>query len=425
MSSKSFAYDAMGNRTGSSNASTVDTVATIYTPNRLNRYAGLTSSWAGGASGSESTLGYDKSGNLTNWTSVATGACSASNTVYVYDDADRLTSVVTRNPSTLANVGKSEFQYDGLSRLRVTKEYTWNGTAWVIVAGSEKRRVYDGMDVVQERDGSNGVGSTYTRDGNIGGILAKRSGTTSSYFHYDGSGNVVGLTDSTQASVAEYSYDAFGNTLSSSGAQASSNTYRYSTKEYFGSVGLYNYGYRFYSPGMGRWINRDPVEEDGGLNLYAFNYNSPTNYVDPDGETPAAIAIPAAGTIIGGGAAVPGPGTVIAVGTIGVIAAYSVGDAIARRIYPDEMELPAPPRIYPSSEHTKRSGSKRRTNDKHTKPRPGGPEKKDDNMPMPTPKKAGQPSVKPQPKAPKKPMPNKGPKVKGLFPFAPPSEDDC
>ena len=303
LNTKSFAYDAMGNRTSSSSASATDTISSGYTPNRLNQYVGLSSSWGGGASTSASTLLYDKSGNLTNWTSVATGAGSASNTVYVYDDADRLTSVVTRNPSTLANVGKSEFQYDGLSRLRVTKEYTWNGTAWVIVAGSEKRRVYDGMDVVQERDGSNGVGSTYTRDGNIGGILAKRSGTTSSYFHYDGSGNVVGLTDSTQASVAEYSYDAFGNTLSATGTQASSNTYRYSTKEYFGSVGLYNYGYRFYSPSLGRWINRDPIQEAGGLNLYGAFANDPVNKYDEYGlAVPilAAVAVVWAVVEIGG-----------------------------------------------------------------------------------------------------------------------------
>jgi len=35
-------------------------------------------------------------------------------------------------------------------------------------------------------------------------------------------------------------------------------------------------GYRFYNPELGRWINRDPIEEEGGLNLYGFVlYESP------------------------------------------------------------------------------------------------------------------------------------------------------
>ena len=34
---------------------------------------------------------------------------------------------------------------------------------------------------------------------------------------------------------------------------------------------------------MGRWINRDPIGEVGGINLYGFVGNSPTNYYDSDG----------------------------------------------------------------------------------------------------------------------------------------------
>jgi RHS repeat-associated protein len=37
----------------------------------------------------------------------------------------------------------------------------------------------------------------------------------------------------------------------------------------FSGVAKY-YGYRYYHPQTGRWINRDPIEEDGGLNLYGF-----------------------------------------------------------------------------------------------------------------------------------------------------------
>jgi len=52
------------------------------------------------------------------------------------------------------------------------------------------------------------------------------------------------------------------------------------------SVTLYYYGYRFYNPELGRWINRDPIEEVGGGNLYGFVHNGPGNYVDFLGKDP-------------------------------------------------------------------------------------------------------------------------------------------
>jgi len=40
----------------------------------------------------------------------------------------------------------------------------------------------------------------------------------------------------------------------------------------------------FYNPSTGRWLNRDPIEEKGGLNLYSFVVNGPANLVDADGQ---------------------------------------------------------------------------------------------------------------------------------------------
>jgi hypothetical protein len=40
----------------------------------------------------------------------------------------------------------------------------------------------------------------------------------------------------------------------------------------------------FYNPATGRWINRDPIEERGGINLYTFAANSPVNQVDVLGK---------------------------------------------------------------------------------------------------------------------------------------------
>ncbi|MEI7902986.1 MAG: RHS repeat-associated core domain-containing protein, partial [bacterium] len=44
--------------------------------------------------------------------------------------------------------------------------------------------------------------------------------------------------------------------------------------------GVLFYGYRYYSPGLGRWINRDQIQEKGGLNVYSFLRNCSVNAVD-------------------------------------------------------------------------------------------------------------------------------------------------
>ena len=48
--------------------------------------------------------------------------------------------------------------------------------------------------------------------------------------------------------------------------------------------GLTYYGFRYYSPEMGRWLNRDPIQERGGYNLYGFVGNDGVNSIDPDGR---------------------------------------------------------------------------------------------------------------------------------------------
>jgi hypothetical protein len=54
--------------------------------------------------------------------------------------------------------------------------------------------------------------------------------------------------------------------------------------------------YAFYNPQGGKWINRDPLEETGGNNLYAFNLNNPEDRVDTDGR--ASITTPAGQVVL-------------------------------------------------------------------------------------------------------------------------------
>ena len=63
-------------------------------------------------------------------------------------------------------------------------------------------------------------------------------------------------------------------------------------------TGLYLATYRGYNPFTARWLNRDPIEENGGLNLYEYVGGNPVGYVDADGRNPlVAVAV---GGVVGG-----------------------------------------------------------------------------------------------------------------------------
>src|SRR5208283_2497920 len=155
--------------------------------------------------------------------------------------------------------------------------------------------IYDGKRVIQERTTNNTPTTVYTLGpdlsgtmegaGGIGGMLARSSGyssgsfTSNTYYHADGNGNITYLEDSSQDLAASYTYDPFGNRLASSGPLASANTHQFSSKELTGA-GLYYYVYRFYDQSWQRWINRDPVGEVAGENLYCFVDNDPVTDTD-------------------------------------------------------------------------------------------------------------------------------------------------
>ena len=181
-------------------------------------------------------------------------------------------------------------------RRRIRREYTWFSGAWLQT--NEVHYIYDGNLVIQERDANNVPTLSYTRGrdlsgglqgaGGIGGLLAMSQGSGASlqhsFYHADANGNITALANSKQAIVARYLYDPFGNILSKAGPLADANLYRFSSKELHLASGLLCYGYRFYDPGLQRWINRDPANEAGGLNLYGFAANNPVNGADTDGR---------------------------------------------------------------------------------------------------------------------------------------------
>ena len=150
------------------------------------------------------------------------------------------------------------------------------------------------MRVVEERNSYNQPIARYTRGtdlsgtlegaGGIGGLLAmsvpSSGGWSHHYYHADGNGNITAMMDQWGTLSAAYRYDPYGRTIVQNGPMATTNAYRFSSKEHHEQSGLYYYGYRFYSPELQRWLNRDPIAENGGINLYGFVGNNGVNKWD-------------------------------------------------------------------------------------------------------------------------------------------------
>ena len=102
------------------------------------------------------------------------------------------------------------------------------------------------------------------------------------FYAFDGNKNVsdVFFLALQNGIGAHYEYAPFGAIVRTSKATSSkvdligANPWRFSSEFYDSELDLVYYNYRHYSPALGRWLSRDPIEEQGGLNLYAFVGNS-------------------------------------------------------------------------------------------------------------------------------------------------------
>lgn len=98
-------------------------------------------------------------------------------------------------------------------------------------------------------------------------------------------GSIREMTDSSGNIVSQYSYDPYGRQTKVGGTGPDAD---------FGFEGYYVHQrsglnltlMRAYSPKLGRFLNHDPIEEAGGVNLYAYAGNDPINRFDPTGTLP-------------------------------------------------------------------------------------------------------------------------------------------
>jgi RHS repeat-associated protein len=86
--------------------------------------------------------------------------------------------------------------------------------------------------------------------------------------------------------VERFGFDAFGPVRFMDGSFGSIGSSAYDWNFLFHAEfidqesGLYNYGFRYFHSGLGRWLSRDPIEEIGGYNLYRLVNNDSVNLRD-------------------------------------------------------------------------------------------------------------------------------------------------
>jgi RHS repeat-associated protein len=190
------------------------------------------------------------------------------------------------------------------------------------------RFVHDGWNLLAELNASSGnaplrsylwgqdLSGSMEGAGGIGGLLAVRdhAGGTYHFVGFDGNGNVTVLVNaSDQSPSAQYEYSPFGELIRATGPLATTNPFRWSTKFWDEDSGLVYYGFRYYSPSFGRWINRDPIEEDDLLNLYLALRNNALTVFDALGMSTGTLVDHNSAMGIGSGMQGSGAGTSIGI----------------------------------------------------------------------------------------------------------------
>ena len=145
---------------------------------------------------------------------------------------------------------------------------------------SDRRTVWaGGNQPAEERDASNVVTVRYFANGEQ--IPAASAPANKLFYTKDHLSSIREVTDSTGALRVSFTYDLFGNRTKLSGDL--NTVVGYTGHHHHAASNLILTMYRAYDAELGRWLLRDPIEEEGGINLYGYVSNNPVNGVDPLG----------------------------------------------------------------------------------------------------------------------------------------------
>jgi RHS repeat-associated protein len=236
--------------------------------------------------------------------------------VYGYDHASNLLSI-TPNGATQSfaytstnSITSGSYDSNGSPTVLSGNSYKWDGANRVVGFANSANNTgssftYDGLGrlvrVVDTHAGAVTADHSYTWCGNVRCLAHDNTqsgspvstqyfdqgaiiGGTSYYYVKDQLGSVTHLVTNAGSVASQYTYDPYGNQTTVSGTVVSDIGYA----GYFthAASGLDFAMYRAYDPVHARWLNRDPIGEAGGTNLYGYVGGNPVSDTDPLGWCP-------------------------------------------------------------------------------------------------------------------------------------------
>jgi len=257
----SYDFDPIGNR----NSATEFGTNIVYVASALNQYTSIQS--ASSALSADTFIPeFDADGNQT-LIKTTTGIWHVT-----YNAENR--PILFSNDTTVV-----EMAYDYMGRRCEYKETVDN------ILTRHERYLYRGYLQIAALDMLNSASVKHSIVWDVSEPVATRPlalqiGANAYYYSFEQVKNVTELFDSSGALSATYDYSPFGQVTSfqitQSGNQAItqfSNPLTFSSEIHDSTLGLQYYNYRHLNTLDGRWVNRDPVEENGGLNVYGFCKN--------------------------------------------------------------------------------------------------------------------------------------------------------
>jgi len=272
----SMTYDAVGNRTAMTAtipATPALAGATSYSYDTRNELLNEISARNGGYS---NAFGYDAAENPTTFKGAPnTFNADNQNVAFTFDG--------NGNPTTYKGTALC---FDPENRLTsygttMTAGYDGDGLrAWKSTTSGKTYYVYDGDSPVLELNSSGTVTAFNVWGAN--GLLSRRTGTTSVYYTFDPQGSVVQRLDANENILSASAYDAWGNPL----VPNPNDPFGYDAQwGYYtdNETGLLLLTHRYYDPTQVRFLTRDPIGYNGGVNLYGYAGNEVVELVDPNG----------------------------------------------------------------------------------------------------------------------------------------------
>ena len=292
---ENFSYDEVGNR--ESGPTVKDTPAVAYVHNPANQML----------QGRKFDYQYDARGNQLY--RMMNGAGSKY-WAYTWNAENQLIQADLVNAGAI--IRTVSFQYDAFGR-RITKQASQDGHT------TTTDYYYDGEDIILQvkDDGTTSTTTQYVHGPGIDEPLAMIQDGTRYFYHADGLGSIVALTDSNKQIVQRDSYDTFG-MLTSVQNPEFNNSYTYTAREWDRELGLYYYRARYYDPMEGRFISKDPIGIGGniynqGVNAsfsqyvgavatpYHYTGNNSINRIDPLGLMWSGPGVSVLGQVLSGG----------------------------------------------------------------------------------------------------------------------------